>query len=178
MAPPATAPPETPAAAPAAAPSTSPPATAPAAAPPNPPPAAGPVKIHFSEDKLDKSVGDTVSVSILVDNARSVVSAPFMLQYDPKILTLNDVTPGKFWSSDGEDPIMIKNVQNDTGLASVRLSRKPGSAAVAGSGTLLTLSFKAVAPGSATVSATNIQLNNSQDQLVGSGSPKIAINVK
>ena len=161
MAPPATAPPETPAGTP--------------AAPARPP---GPVKIHFGEEKIDKNVGDSFNVSIQVEDARDVVSAPFIFQYDPKLLSLNDVAYGKFWSADGEEPLLIKNVQNDGGLASVRLSRKPGSPAISGTGTLLTLTFKAVASGTATVSANNITLNNAQNQMVGSGSPKMTINVK
>jgi general secretion pathway protein D len=158
-----------------------PPATAPpegsSGAPGSAPPA-GLVKIRFNEAQLDRNVGDNISVSILVDNAKDVVSAPFTLQYDPKILSLNEVVYGKFWSTDGEEPIMIKNVQNDAGTASIRLNRKPGSPAVAGTGTLLTLNFKAVGPGTATVAASNITLNNAQNQLVGSGSSRVTINVK
>jgi hypothetical protein len=69
-------------------------------------------------------------------------------------------------------------VQNESGLASVRVSRKPGSAAVAGTGTLLTLTFKAVAAGSATLTAANVTLNNVQNQMLGSGSPKLSITIK
>jgi general secretion pathway protein D len=164
--PPATAPPET---------TTT---TTPAATPAAPAKPGGPVKLHFAEEQVNKNAGESFSVTIQVDNARDVVSAPFMLQYDPKLLSLNDVAFGKFWSGDGEEPLLIKNVQNESGLASVRLSRKPGSAAVAGTGTLLTLNFKALASGTATVSANNITLSNAQNQMVGSGSPKMTVNIK
>jgi general secretion pathway protein D len=151
---------------------TVPPAPAANAAP------SGPVKIHFDKDALDEGVGQTFTVSINVENARDVISAPFMFQYDPKLLSLDSVAAGKFWSGDGEDPVVIKNVQNESGLASVRLNRKPGSSAVAGAGTLLTVTFKALAAGTATVNAANITLNNSQSQMMGSGSPKLTINIK
>jgi general secretion pathway protein D len=156
-------------------------AAAPAAAPPAapaPPKPSGPVKIHFEKDTLDETVGQTFTVSVEVDNAKDVISAPFMFQYDPKLLSLDSVAAGKFWSKDGEDPVMIKNVQNESGLASVRLSRKPGSASLAGSGTLLTVTFKALAAGEATVNAANVTLNNVQSQMMGSGSPKLTINIK
>ncbi len=52
-----------------------------------------------------------------------------------------------------------------------------GTRAVA-SGRLLTVTLKALAPGAATFSAANIALNASQDQAVGSGSPKLTINIK
>ncbi|HEX3742450.1 MAG TPA: cohesin domain-containing protein [Bryobacteraceae bacterium] len=172
MLPPATAPPETePAAtrpgAPAAA-AVKPPAGAPA----------GPVKIHFAEDEINKTAGETFKVDVEVENARDVISAPFMFQYNPKLLSLDNVAAGKFWSGDGTEPLLIKNVQNESGLASIRVTRKPGSAALAGSGILLTLTFKALAPGAAKVTAANITLNNAQTQMMGSGSPILTVNIK
>jgi general secretion pathway protein D len=162
LAPPATAPPETP-------------SGRPGAPPPAPP---GKASIHFNQAQLDKSVGDSFNVTIQVEDARDVSSAPFLLQFDPKILSLSDVSFGKFWAADGEEPMMIKNVQNDAGMASVRVNRKPGTPAASGTGDMLTLSFKAIGRGTATVSVSNLTLNNSQNQPVGSANPKIAITVK
>jgi general secretion pathway protein D len=171
--PPATAPPET------GEPAIAAPPAAPAAAvkPPSANPS-GPVKIHFTDDEINKSVGETFKVDVNVENAHDVISAPFTFQYDPKLLSLDSVAAGKFWSGDGEDPLVIKNVQNESGLASIRVNRKPGSAAVGGSGTLLTLTLKALAPGAAKLTAANITLNNAQTQMLGSGSPVLAINIK
>jgi general secretion pathway protein D len=173
MMPPATAPPE--AGAPAVA---VPPATAPAAAVKPPSNPSGPVKIRFTDDEINKTVGETFKVDVNVENAHDVVSAPFTFQYDPKLLSLDSVTAGKFWSGDGEDPLVIKNVQNESGLASIRVNRKPGSTPVGGNGTLLTLTLKALAPGAAKLTAVNISLNNAQTQMLGSGSPVLTINVK
>jgi general secretion pathway protein D len=136
------------------------------------------VKIHFAEDEINKSVGETFKVDISVENAKDVASAQFILQYDPKLLSLDSVAGGNFWSGDGEQPLMIKNVQNESGMANVRLNRKPGSTALAGNGTLLTLTLKALAPGAAKLTAANITLNNIQNQMMGSGSPVLTVNIK
>ena len=136
------------------------------------------MKIHFGQDEINKAVGETFTVEIEVENARDVISAPFMFQYDPKLLSLDSVAAGKFWSGGGEEPLLIKNVQNESGLASVRLSRKPGSPSLAGNGTLLTLTLKALAPGAAKLTAANITLNNVQNQMMGSGNPVLTINIK
>jgi general secretion pathway protein D len=165
--PPATAPPETPSGAPTL-----------SAAPTTPAKPAGPTKIRFGEEEIAKHPGETFTVTVPVDDARDVTSAQFIINYDPKILSLDDVTAGKFWSGDGEIPLLIKNVQNEAGQANVRLSRKPGSVSVGGSGTLLTLSFKAVAAGTTAVSASNITLNNSNAQMMASGSPKVPVVIK
>ncbi len=165
--PPATAPPEageTPAAIPAAKPAA--------------PVANGPVKIHFAEENLSKNVGETFTAAINVDNAHDAISAAFTLQYDPKLLSLDNVAAGKFWSGDGEEPLVIKNVQNESGMASIRLNRKQGSSPLAGTGSMVTLTFKALAPGAATLSAINATLNNAQTQMEGSGSPKLTVTIK
>ena len=127
---------------------------------------------------MSKGVGETFTVSVNVDNAKDVISAPFILQYDPKLLALDSVAAGKFWSGDGEEPLLIKNVQNESGMASVRLSRKPGSPAIAGSGTVLTLTFKTIAAGTAIINGANMTLNNVQNQVVGSGNPKLTVTIK
>jgi general secretion pathway protein D len=171
--PPATAPPETSEPAVTVPPATAPPAAVKPAANPS-----GPVKIHFTDDEINKSVGETFKVDVNVENAHDVISAPFTFQYDPKLLSLDGVAAGRFWSGDGEDPLVIKNVQNESGLASIRVNRKPGSAAVGGNGTLLTVTLKALAPGAARLTAANITLNNAQTQSLGSGSPVLTINIK
>ena len=76
--PPATAPPEAGAVPPAAAPAL---AVKPAAS------TSGPVKIHFTDDEINKNVGETFKVDVNVENAHDVISAPFTFQYDPKLLT-------------------------------------------------------------------------------------------
>jgi general secretion pathway protein D len=168
--PPATAPPETPVG------TTPAPAAAAPAAAARP---TGPVRIQFPQDTLDKTVGQSFTVNVEVENAHDVVSAPFTFQYDPKLLSLDQVAYGNFWTSDGQEPQpLVKNVQNDAGMASIRVSRKAGSPALAGKGTLLTLTFKALASGTGTISASNITLNNIQDQMVGSGSPRLTVDIK
>lgn len=113
-----------------------------------------------------------------VDDAKDVMSAPIRIQFDPKLLSLNEITRGAFWIPDGEEPLVIRNLQNDAGTASIQLTRKPGTPGVSGAGAMLTLSFKAVGRGNSKISATNVTVINSQSQAVGSGSPQITVNVK
>jgi general secretion pathway protein D len=131
-------------------------AAPPATAPPEP------LKLHFAgnQDTVDVSTGAAFTLSIDADNAEDVTAAPFLFQYDPKLLSIEGFSAGNFWPAD-EPPAMIENVQNDSGLASVNLSRKK---AASGSGTLLTVKLKALAPGVATFTAANL--------------PKLTVNIK
>ena len=189
VAPPATAPPATapPAAAPPATtpppgapPATAPPATAPpATAPPAPPaPAPGAASIRFIPDRIDTTLPGTFSVAVAVNGAADAVSAPMQIQFDPKILRLNDITSGDFLAQGGVQPVFAKNIQNDAGAATVQLSRPPGSAGVSGSGVLITLNFQAVARGATTVTLSSASLRNSQNQAIGSGNPGLPVRIQ
>ncbi len=178
-APPATAPPGTapPATAP---PVTAPPATAPlatappATAPPGtaPPSAAGPAVLRFAPTPVQTTVGGNFNVSLMLDNGSDVAAAPVQVVFDPKVLKLNDVTPGDLMSK------LTKNIQNDAGAAAIQLSLPAGSSGANGSGTLLNLSFSAIGAGATQITAPNVTLRNSQGAAAATGSPQLTVNVK
>jgi general secretion pathway protein D len=172
-APPATAPPAT------APPATAPPATAPGAAPagqPNPP--GSNVQLRLTPAQIDTTVSNNFTVAVTIEGATDVASAPMQVQFDPKILRLNDVTRGDFLSSDSQPPVFTKNIMNDSGSAAIQLNRLPGTPGANGSGVIAVLSFQAVGKGVTAVTLPNLTVRNSQGQVVGSASPRLLVNVK
>jgi hypothetical protein len=118
-------------------------------------------------------------VSLVIDGGSDVTSAPMLIQFDPKVLQLSDVAVGAFLSADGQQPVFAKNVMNETGQATIQLNRLPGKPGVtAPTGTLVTLTFQAIAKGDAVVSAPNLTVRNSQGAPVATGSPQVNIAVK
>jgi general secretion pathway protein D len=174
--PPATAPPATapPLAAP---PATAPPMTAPPADTPASPPS-GSARVVFSPSQVESRVASQLSVSVLIDGAADVASAPLTIQYDPKMLRLNDAVRGDFMASDGQQPVFTKNIMNDTGTAVIQLNRQPGTPGVSGSGVLVTLNFTTLARGLTVVNLPNLAVRNSQGQPVAGGAPQLSISVR
>jgi general secretion pathway protein D len=127
---------------------------------------------------VDVQLGGSFSVNLMLDNGTDVFSAPMQIKFDPKILRLDDVTQGNLLSSDGQQVIFTKNILNDTGDATVNLSRFPGASGVTGSGVLVTLSFQAIARGSSTVAVPGFTVRNAQSQPVVSGTPQLAVTVR
>jgi general secretion pathway protein D len=127
---------------------------------------------------VQTTLGSPVSVNVTMDGGADVSSAPMQISWDPKVLKLNDVIRGDFLSSDGQQPVFTKNVLNDTGTATVQLSRQPGTPGVNGSGVLVTLSFQAVGKGSTPVFIPNLSVRNSQGQPVADGSPRMTVSVQ
>jgi general secretion pathway protein D len=146
--------------------------------PPPPPIPSVPTALHFVPGQIDSTPSGTFTVAVAVDNAHDVTSAQLQLQFDPKVLRLNDVVRGGLMAVDGQQPVPIKNVMNDAGTATVELVRQPGTPGVTASGNLFMLHFQAVAKGTVTVTAKSLVLRNSQGQIVSQSSPELTVNVK
>jgi general secretion pathway protein D len=154
-----------------------PPATAPREAGPGaPPPLSSAATVRFDATQLEKSLSDTFTISLQVDGAKDVIGAPIQIQFDPKAVSLTDVTRGSFWGGEDESSL-IKNVLNDSGTATIRLLRKEGSAGISGSGPLINLTFKTLARGATIIHAGSVALQSSQGQ-PASGSAQVTVNVK
>ena len=116
---------------------------------------------------------------MMVDSATDLFATPFRINFDPKVVRLNDVTAGGLLTSDGKQILPLsKNIQNDTGEASISLTRVPGSGGVSGSGALATFVFQALAPGTTTVTLSDISLRNSQLGQITAASTPVTITVR
>jgi general secretion pathway protein D len=107
-----------------------------------------------------------------------VASAPLEIQFDPKLLRLNDVSLGDFFSKDERRPVFTKNIMNDTGAAIIQLNRPPGSHGASRSGTLVTLDFQAVARGTAVVQIPRLAVRNTQGVVISNSTPQLTVSIK
>lgn len=160
-------------------PAAAPPATAPpATATPGGGASASGVDVHFSQKAVQTAAGKTFTVSIVADKASDLGAAPIELKFDPKLLRLNEVLAGDLLAQGGAVPLVVKNIQNESGSATVQVSRQPGLKGATGSGAILTLTFSALGPGDTQVMAPNIILRNSQGQPAGTASPGLSVHIQ
>jgi len=100
---------------------------------------AGGTRVYFEPAQATANPSERLTVSLFIDGAADVASAPMQIQFDPKFLRLNDVSLGGYLSQGGQQPVFTKNIQNDTGVAVVQLHRPRGARGVNGAGTQVTL---------------------------------------
>jgi general secretion pathway protein D len=153
-------------------PATAPPAAAasPVAAPPAPAPSGA--SIRFNPLQMETGMNSVVAASVVLTGGQDVSSAPMVIRFDPKLLRLDDVTAGGFLGSDGQTPVLVKNIRNDAGTATVLLTRPPGLPGVsAPGGVLVNLSFQALGRGSTAVMISDVSVRDSQGQPIPVGSP-------
>jgi general secretion pathway protein D len=167
----------TPATQPAVTPGAPPPPPPPPPAAATKPPATTPV-VTFVPPSLDVQMSGAVTATLMLTNGQDIFSAPLQVQFDPKVLRLNDVVRGGLMSSDGQMVVFTKNIMNDAGTATVNLNRFPGAKGVNGSGTLVTLSFQAIGRGTTTVTIPNLSVRDSQSNSLLNTTPSMTVNVR
>jgi general secretion pathway protein D len=180
---------------PVAAPSPAAPATQPVQPPPPPgtppapaaaPAAANPAEapkaiLNFTPAQVQAKEGGTVNVSLVLSNASDLASMPLTINFEPKVLQLADVIRGPVWMADNMPPAFTKNVQNESGTASISFARGFGMKGLNGNGVVLTLVFQAVARGASQVTVSQAAPRNAAGDLIPMKSdppPQTVINVQ
>jgi general secretion pathway protein D len=137
-----------------------------------------PAAVLFNPVRVNAAAGQMLTLSLQVQNAADLFSAPMRLKFDPKVLQLNDVIRGDFLSGDGREVLFTRNITNNTGDANITLRRQEGAGGISGSGILVTFSFQVIGSGVTTVTAPQITFQDSQGKNVFSGSPQSIVTIR
>ena len=165
---------------------TTPGATPPAAAAQTPAPSpatpsrptAGGASISFAPATIQAGLGRPVVVELVANNVSDLADIPIKLHWDPKILRLNAVTPATLMVKDGNVNPPTLDIRNDSGEASIEISRSKGIAGVSGSGAVIQFTFSSVGKGTANVTVTEMNLRNSKQETINATPPTAVVNVQ
>ena len=139
-------------------------ATPGAGATPAAPLVAGPAKMRFEPQSLNLKVGQTVTVAIAVDNVTDLFSVPLLLQYNPAVVSVEDVQHGGFLSGGTQEIAIVSRVDKEHGQATISTTRQPNTPGVNGSGTLMGIVVKAIAPGTSNLAILVVNAKDSQQR--------------
>ncbi len=122
--------------------------TADGQAPEPAPPGQGPLRLTLVPLKASVSPGELLSVAVLLDGADRVTSVPFHLQFDPKVLGYVGARTGPALNTSSLQSIFLASVNpSRPGDLAVGLSLAESSGTLSGSGMILVIDFRALAPG-------------------------------
>ncbi len=154
------------------------PASYPGAAPAAPPaPAPGPglaaapaqvngPRIRFEPSSIEISPGQTYTVGVAVDNVSDLFSIPVMIQYNPAVISIEEARHGSFLSGGTQEIAVVQRVDKEHGQAIISATRQPNTPGVSGSGTLLGIVIKALAPGTSNLSIVQVNAKDSQQKSI------------
>jgi general secretion pathway protein D len=119
-------------------------------------------RLRFDPQVLNLAPGQTATLGISVDNVTDLYSIPMMLQYDPAVISVEEVQHGGFLSSGNQEIAIVQRVDKEHGQAMIAATRQPNTPGVSGSGTLLGVVIKALAPGNTNLSIVQVNAKDSQ----------------
>ena len=148
-----------------------PPAAPAVVAPTTPTPAApapqsqtsGP-RIRFEPAALNLAPGQTATIGVVVENVTDLFSVPMLLQYNPAIISVDEVRHGGFLTGGSQEIALVQRVDKEHGQAIISATRQPNTPGVNGSGTLLGVVVKALAPGTTNLSIVQVNAKDSQQK--------------
>ena len=136
--------------------------TSPAAASPQSQPS-GP-RLRFDPALLNLSPGQTATIGIVVENVNDLFSVPMLLQYNPAVISIEEVRHGGFLSGGTQEIAIVQRVDKEHGQAIISATRQPNTPGVNGNGTLLGVVIKALAPGTSNLSIVQVNAKDSQQK--------------
>ena len=107
-------------------------------------------------------LGDTFTVTVIVDDALDLGSFQFDLAYDPSVIWVDDVTLGDFLGSTGRSVVSLIKMNNGAGtttFGAFSFGDQPGPD---GLGALALVRLKAVGPGSSPLDLQDVQLTDTK----------------
>ena len=138
---------------------------------PNVPANTTPVSMTVMPQASTVQMGSTFQVAVMVNNARDLFSVPLQVQFDPKVLQLQDVNEGNLLEKGGQTVTLLHR-DDGAGGVSLQASRQINQAGVDGQGTLCTLTFKAIATGDSAITLQKVGAKDSkQNSLPAMGIP-------
>lgn len=121
-------------------------------------------RIRFEPQGLTLKAGQTTTVGIVVDNVSDLYSIPLLLQYDPAVISIEEVQHGGFLSGGTQEIAIVSRTDKEHGQAIISATRQPNTPGVNGSGTLMGIVVKGLAPGTSNLSIVQVNAKDSQQK--------------
>ncbi len=121
-------------------------------------------RIRFEPQGLTLKAGQTTTVGIVVDNVSDLYSIPLLLQYNPAVVSIEEVQHGGFLSGGTQEIAIVSRTDKEHGQAIISATRQPNTPGVNGSGTLMGIVIKGLAPGTSNLSIVQVNAKDSQQK--------------
>jgi general secretion pathway protein D len=121
-------------------------------------------KMRFEPQSLSLKPGQTATVGVVIENVNDLYSIPLLLQFNPAVVSVEEVQHGGFLSGGTQEIAIVQQVFKDKGQAIISATRQPNTPGVSGTGTLIGIVVKALAPGSSNLSIVQVNAKDSQQR--------------
>jgi general secretion pathway protein D len=125
----------------------------------------GPPTVRFDPSSISLKPGTTTTVAVVVENVKDLASIPLQIQYNPAVISVEEVRHGGFLAGDTQEALVqrIDNQHGSTIISATRMQNLPG---VSGTGTVTAIVIRAIAPGDTKLSITQVNAKDSTQKII------------
>ena len=134
-------------------------------------------QLRFEPQSLSLKAGQTTTVDVVVENVNDLFSIPFLVQYDPAVIRVEDVQRGDFLETGNQAIAIVHQVNQEKGQALFSATRQPKTAGASGTGTVMSIVIRGVAPGTSTLSILQVNARDSRRRSIELVSSEAAVQV-
>jgi general secretion pathway protein D len=137
--------------------------------PSQPAPSAGAApaaQLHFDPSAATLKAGDTTTLGLAISNVTDLYSIPLLIHYDPAVIQVEEVRNGGFLSGGTQEIAIVQRIDSQRGEVVVSATRQPNTPGVNGSGTLLGVVVRGVAPGKTALQILQVNAHDSQQRAI------------
>lgn len=132
-----------------------------------PPTGAAPAaQLHFDPSSATLKPGDTTTLGLAISNVTDLYSIPLLIHYDPAVIQVEEVRNGGFLSGGTQEIAIVQRIDSQRGEVVVSATRQPNTPGVNGSGTLLGIVVRGVAPGKTALQILQVNAHDSQQRAI------------
>jgi general secretion pathway protein D len=135
-------------------------------------------QLHFDPPDTTLHVGDRTTLGLAVSNVTDLYSIPLLIHFDPAVVQVEEIRDGGFLSGGTQEIAIVQRIDQQRGEVVVSATRQPNTPGVNGSGTLLGIVVRGVAPGKTALQILQVNGHNSQQQTIPMVSGEAAIQVQ
>jgi len=136
-------------------------------------------QLRFDPPATSLKRGDTTTLGLAIANVNDLYSIPLLIHYDPAVVQIEDVRNGGFLGGGGTQEIaIVQRIDQQRGELVVSATRQPNTPGVNGSGTLLGIVVRGVAPGTTTLQVLQVNARDSQQRNIPIVSGEATIQVQ
>jgi general secretion pathway protein D len=129
-----------------------------------PPGVTAAAQLRFDPPAATLKPGERTTLGLAVSNVNDLYSIPLLIHFNPAVVQVEEVRDGGFLSGGSQQIAIVQRIDEQRGEVVVSATRQPNTPGVNGSGTLLGLVVRGVAPGNSDIQILQVNAHNSQQQ--------------
>ncbi len=123
-------------------------------------------QLHFDPPTISMRPGDKTTLGLSVSNVTDLYSIPLLIHYNPAVIQVEEVRSGEFLTGGTQEIAIVQRIDEQRGDVIISATRQPNTPGVNGTGTLLGIVVRAVAPGNTTLQILQVNAHDSQHRTI------------